>query len=87
MIAGEGVETDNNKCRLKPLRRSDYYPVEFTDPQWASLRQAFPTGVCDWSRPGASQQNTIPWMTYEDVVGGEPLGPAPRSARVPLEGG
>ena len=87
MIAGEGVETDNNKCRLKPLRRSDYYPVEFTDPQWTSLRQAFPAGVCDWSRPGVSQQDTIPWMTYEDTVGGEPLGPAPRSTTVPLGGG
>ena len=30
-VAGEGIETDVNKCTLKPLRRSDYYPIAFTD--------------------------------------------------------
>jgi hypothetical protein len=87
MIAGEGIATDANKCRLKPLRRTDYYPAEFSDAQWTRLRQTFPTGVCDWSRPGVSQQDTIPWMTYENAVGGKRLGPAPRSATVPLEAG
>jgi hypothetical protein len=33
-VAGEGVETDNNKCTLKSLRRLDYYPITFTDDQW-----------------------------------------------------
>jgi Tannase-like family of unknown function (DUF6351) len=87
MIAGEGIATDANKCRLKPLRRTDYYPAEFSDAQWTRLRQTFPTGVCDWSRPGVSQQDTVPWMTYENAVGGKRLGPAPRSATVPLEAG
>ena len=61
---------------------SDYYPVDFTDPQWAALRRAFPGGVCDWSKPGVSQQDTIPWQTYQQpdgkvIYGGEPLGRAP----------
>ena len=80
VVAGEGIETDVNECSLKPLRRSDYLPVVFTDAQWAQLRAAFGTGVCDWSRPGVDQQATIPWMTYEDTVGGRPLGSPPASS-------
>jgi len=81
-VAGEGVATDTNKCTLKPLRRLDYYPIAFTDAQWARLQAAFPTGVCDWSQKGVSQTGTIPWQTYQDgtgrvVYGGKPLGPAP----------
>jgi Tannase-like family of unknown function (DUF6351) len=84
MVAGEGVRTDSNKCRLKPIRREDYYPIEFTDGEWARLQKAFPTGVCDWSRTGVDQRDTIPWMTYQDakgrvVYGGRPLGAAPKS--------
>ena len=51
-VAGESIATDTNQCQLKPLRRSDYYPIGFTDEQWAQLEATFPTGVCDWSRPG-----------------------------------
>jgi hypothetical protein len=81
-VAGEGVETDTNKCTLKPLRRTDYYPILFSDDQWQRLQRAFPAGVCDWSRPGVDQVDTIPWQTYQDgsgsvVYGGRPLGPAP----------
>jgi hypothetical protein len=66
-----------------PLRRGDYYPVIFTDAQWAQLEKAFPTGVCDWSKPGVEQQPTIPWQSYQDaagavVYGGRPLGAAPK---------
>jgi hypothetical protein len=81
-VAGEGVETDTNKCALKPLRRLDYYPISFTDDQWQRLQSAFPAGVCDWSRPGVDQADAIAWQTYQDsaggvVYGGRPLGPAP----------
>jgi hypothetical protein len=81
-VAGEGIETDVNKCTLKPLRRLDFYPLTFTDSQWQRLVQAFPTGVCDWSRPGIDQAGAIPWQTYQDgggsvIYGGRPLGPAP----------
>ena len=39
-------------------------------------------GVCDWSRPGVDQTDTIAWQTYQDpagsvVYGGRPLGPSP----------
>jgi hypothetical protein len=82
-VAGESIATDTNRCALKPLRRSDYYPVVFSEAQWQQLRAAFPTGVCDWSRPGPEQQGAIPWMGYQDgaqgavIYGGRPLGAAP----------
>jgi Tannase-like family of unknown function (DUF6351) len=83
VVAGESIATDNNKCRLKPLRRSDYYPVQFTDDQWAQLVKTFPSGVCDWTKPGVSQAPSLPWLTYDGAVGGKPLGPAPVSAALP----
>jgi hypothetical protein len=81
-VAGEGIETDVNKCTLKALRRLDYYPLTFTDSQWQRLVAAFPNGVCDWSRPGIDQAGAVPWQTYQDgsgnvVYGGRALGPAP----------
>jgi hypothetical protein len=77
-VAGESIATDTNKCALKPLRRADYYPIVFTPDQWARLQRTFPTGVCDWSRPGVEQQGAVPWQTYQDadgnvIYGGRPL--------------
>jgi hypothetical protein len=84
VVAGESIATDNMECQLKPLQRSDYFPIEFTAEQWAALEKAFPTGVCDFSKPGVGQQPTIPWQTYQNdaegggvLYGGRPLGPAP----------
>ena len=83
VVAGESVATDVNKCQLKPLRRTDFLPgVQFTDDEWAQLQKAFPTGVCDWSKPGVDQRPTIPWRTYQDangkvIYGGSSLGAAP----------
>jgi hypothetical protein len=54
--------------------------VVFTEARWAQVKSAFPGGVCDWSKLGGDQQATIPWMTYEVVVGGRPLGEPPASA-------
>ena len=56
--------------------------MTFTDDQWQRIQSAFPSGVCDWSRPGVSQQGTIPWQTYQNadgsvVYGGRALGAAP----------
>jgi hypothetical protein len=78
VAAGAPVSNDVVKCTLKPLRRTDY-KVTFTDAQWAQLRRAFPSGVCDWSRPGVEQKPAVPWQTYALGSGGRPLGAAPRS--------
>jgi hypothetical protein len=83
MVAGESIATDDNKCRLRPLLRTDYYPVQFTDAQWSALQKVFPGGVCDWSKPGVSQAPSLPWLTYDGTVGGRPLGAAPNSTPIP----
>jgi hypothetical protein len=83
MGAGESVASDIMKCQLKPLVRSDYTPIQFTDAEWTELQQAFPTGVCDWSQAGVAQQLNNTWQSYDDGPGGQPLGPAPQSALLP----
>ena len=95
-VAGDPITTDNNKCQLQPLSRSSYtytvggvkVPVPFTDAQWAELQQAFPSGVCDFSKPGVDQGPTVPWLTYQNsngnvIYGGQPLGPPPVSTPIP----
>jgi hypothetical protein len=80
------LSEDVMKCRLEPLRRDDY-PVDFTAAQWSRLQEAFPDGVCDYSRRGKGQRGTIPWLTYQTrrgraVYGGKSMGEPPRSRRV-----
>jgi hypothetical protein len=81
--ADEPKTDDVLKCQLKPLDRSSY-PVTFTDAQWQELQQAFPSGVCDYSKPGVGQGPTTTWKTYQDangnvIYGGAALGPPPVS--------
>jgi hypothetical protein len=87
MEAGESIATDVEKCRLEPLRQSDFYPTTFSDSEWATLQKTFPAGGCDYSKPGVDQQDTIPWLTYQSdpagkdvVTGGKPLGRAPANS-------
>ena len=59
---------------------TDYGVIAFTDDQWARLQAAFPTGVCDYTRPGVSQRPPkARWLTFENGPGGQPLGEAPVS--------
>jgi hypothetical protein len=78
IVAGGPVTDDILKCQLRALDRS-VYNVAFSDAQWAQLQQAFPTGVCDWSKPGVDQIASVPWTTFAGGPGGQPLGPAPTS--------
>jgi hypothetical protein len=80
-VAGDAITTDNAACQLKPLVREDY-SVTFTDEQWTRMEEAFPTGVCDFSKDGIGQQDTIPWQTYQKgdgsvIYGGKTLGASP----------
>jgi hypothetical protein len=50
-VAGGILAASIMKCDLKPVNRADY-AVAMTDAQFAKLQSLFPTGVCDWSRPG-----------------------------------
>lgn len=84
MVAGDSITTDANKCQLKPLKRSAYGKVRFTDEEWAMLQDVFDTGVCDFTKRAVLQRGTVPWLTYQDadgevVYGGRPLGAAPVS--------
>ena len=51
MVAGMPFTLDAFKCQLKPLEPADYPGINFTGEEWAKLQQAFPTGVCDFSKP------------------------------------
>lgn len=83
-VAGDRFTAETNQCELKPMRRGDYYPIQFSDAQWARLRAAFPDGVCDYGKPPVDQTPTVPWLTYAEpdgsvVYGGTPLGEPPTS--------
>lgn len=54
-VAGAGIASDVIKCQLKPVTMSDY-TVLFDPAQQVRLNAIFPTGVCDWSKPGVEQQ-------------------------------
>jgi hypothetical protein len=87
VVAGEDIATDKQKCQLKALQRSDYYPIQFTEEQWSALQKAFPSGVCDYSKAGVSQKGAVPWQTYQEdgaggtvIYGGRSLGRAPANS-------
>lgn len=54
MVAGASLLNDILKCQLRDIDMSDY-TVNFTPEQEARLRNIFPDGVCDWSKPGVEQ--------------------------------
>jgi hypothetical protein len=64
LAAGQPEDLYALKCALRPL---DWraYPVTFTPAEQAELRSAFPSGVCDYSRPGPQERPPIgPWLNY-----------------------
>jgi hypothetical protein len=64
MVAGGPTTNDVLKCQLKPLDWREY-GLPFTEEQKARLRAIFPTGVCDWSKPGVSQGKLQGvWLSY-----------------------
>ncbi len=88
MVAGDAITTDANKCQLRPIDRSDDYgPIGFTNAQWTTLESIFSSGVCDFSVPAVAQQNTIPWLTYQNkegavIYGGQEMPTAPLNSGV-----
>jgi hypothetical protein len=64
MVAGGPVTNDVLKCQLKPIDLADY-KVPFTPAERERLARTFPTGVCDWSKPGVEQQKPLgTWLRY-----------------------
>jgi hypothetical protein len=54
LVAGAPLTDDIMKCQLKPLDPANYQ-VHFSGEEWRQLGEAFPTGVCDYSKPGVNQ--------------------------------
>ena len=77
--AGAPATDDVIQCALSPVRAESYAPAKLTEEQLAALRATFPRGVCDYTKRAVGQQDSIPWMTYDDGPGGKPLGSPPRS--------
>ena len=63
LVAGSPLTQDRFKCDLKPIDRADY-KVSLTDAQLASLREMFPGGVCDYTRPGVGKRAPQTWLSY-----------------------
>lgn len=82
IAAGMPTTDDVLDCELKPLRRADFPNVLFLDHQWEALQEAFPTGVCDYTKPDPNRVPTVPWLDYTAGPGGQPLGDPPVSRRV-----
>ncbi|CAN5829896.1 hypothetical protein BH23ACT2_BH23ACT2_07370 [soil metagenome] len=84
-----GFADDTLDCQLMPLDDADYgdgatFAETFTPAEQTTMRETFPDGVCDYSKPSIGQQDAVTWLTYQDddgsvIPGGEPLGPAPVS--------
>ena len=54
-VAGSPLAADVIKCQTRPVSANDY-KVAFTADEMTRLKQIFPSGVCDWSKPGVEQQ-------------------------------
>ena len=63
-VAGAPITNDIIKCQLKPISSSDY-KVALSADEVARLKKIFPSGVCDWSKPGVEQQPLAgTWQTF-----------------------
>jgi len=64
-MAGADIAADIVKCQRKAPQPSDY-AVPFSSAQWVRLSAIFPTGVCDWSKPGVEQQDLLgTWIFFD----------------------
>jgi hypothetical protein len=61
--AGASVAADKLKCQTKPVAAADY-AVAFSAAELARLNAAFPSGVCDWSKPGVGQTPSVAYASF-----------------------
>lgn len=79
VLAGAPDTNDVGKCQLKPLDRTDYGTLNFTEAQWALLKKTFATGVCDYAKPLLDFQMATPWLAYLGDGRSQPLPQPPHS--------
>ncbi len=53
--------------------------IVFSGGQLARLAAAFPSGVCDWSKPGVGQTPEWQFTNFNAGPSGVPIGPEPGS--------
>lgn len=87
-VAGDSIETLNNKCVLKPVDATDYAgsPMVQDVPAFvAKVKAIFPNGVCDYSKKGVGIVPTQTWLGYgsatQAIVGGQKLPEVPAGSR------
>ncbi|MDB5758545.1 MAG: hypothetical protein JWM30_1834, partial [Burkholderia sp.] len=76
-VAGGPLSENILKCQLKPIDPADYSPAALTTSQITRLQNVFPTGVCDWSKPGVGQQEAASPLTFATAAGGTAIAAAP----------
>ncbi len=65
LAAGAPPTDDVFKCALKPVDMADY-KIALTAERLAQLKQVFPDGVCDYSKPGAEQMVLAgTWVSFQ----------------------
>ncbi|SNS54493.1 hypothetical protein SAMN06893096_10520 [Geodermatophilus pulveris] len=67
IVAGGPLASDVVTCQLREPSQGDY--PEMTDGQWAQLRDVFPTGVCDYTRPGVDETGRQGTWAFFDAPG------------------
>lgn len=87
-VAGDDIRTLVNKCVLKPAVAADYAGIPaISNPESfaAQVREIFPEGVCDYTKPGVGTQPTQTWLAYgsatEKIVGGQRLPTRPANSQ------
>ena len=63
MEAGGPLASNNLKCQLKPVDLADY-KVSLNAADLSRLRTIFPSGVCDFSKPGVNFTKVVPWASF-----------------------
>ncbi|MGN6475484.1 MAG: DUF6351 family protein [Mycobacteriales bacterium] len=65
-MAGGPLAEDVLKCRLRPLRRSDY-PSSFTTADFNALKRIFPRGVCAYGQHSVGwRKRSRTWLSFGD---------------------
>ena len=77
-VAGGPRTEDILKCTLKAVDTADY-GGRLSAAQLTRLNAVFPTGVCDWTKPGVGQQAAVSPLNFRAGPGGVPFGAAPVS--------
>lgn len=67
-LAGGPLAEDDFKCRLRPVRRSDY-PASMSQALYAKLKNVFRTGVCNYRKhPVGWVHRSRTWLSYGDTT-------------------